>query len=150
MSVYAPTIVPVALPQEQEWYQLVNNSIVKPGSFPATEPLAIEITWAEIGGIVDPNADYYPLEITLYMLRVHQRPLACPIDLERTAVGDRQYVSDHALGCWGSGESLDAAIEDYEQNLLDAYENLANAESPLSRLARKRLELLRSHLVIQR
>ena len=72
------------------------------------------------------------------------------VEIERSVVGVTQYVSDHVVGCWGSGESLDDAIEDYEHNLLEAYEDLIAAGENLSRLAQERLDLLRSFLDLPR
>jgi hypothetical protein len=147
MSIYPLMGAPALETQENDSYFVIGDTVVRPGSFPSIVPVEFEWSSEELGGTIDPAASYYPQEITLHGPR---RLLARPIDVERSVVGETQYVADRVVSCWGSGESLDDAIEDYEHNLLEAYEDLIAAGENLSRLAQERLDLLRSFLDLPR
>ena len=146
MSVY-PYSAPqqVEAPEDRE-YIIVQNSLVCRGSLPTIEDTGGYWTIHTGPWLPDRSVSYYPEEFTLFVLRNHGRMLLAPIDLKRSVAGSLQYVSDEILNCWGSGESLDKAIDDYEENLLEEYEDLANSEAPLSGLAQERLEILRGYL----
>lgn len=73
----------------------------------------------------------------------HEYKLLRQIQLVRSMNGASYYVSDDILDCWGEGESFDAARQDYEANLLEAYVDLADSNEPLSRLAAERLDAIR-------
>ena len=151
MSIYPMMGAPTVETQECDAYFVIDNTVVCPGSLPAAiAPIQFEWRLDGLESTIDPLASYYPQEITLKMLHNANRRLARPIEIERSVVGVTQYVSDHVVGCWGSGESLDDAIEDYEHNLLEAYEDLIAAGENLSRLAQERLDLLRSFLDLPR
>jgi len=89
---------------------------------------------------------YSPDRENLVVLLTHRYQLLRPIRLHRTIVGDGHFVFDDLVHCWGEGESFEQARADYEANLIDMYEDLANSKEPLSRLAEDHLNALRRHL----
>lgn len=133
-------------PLEEREYIIVQDSLVCPGSLPTIEESGGYWTIYTRPWLPDRSISYYPERFTLFVLRDHGRMLVRPIDLKRSVAGPLQFVSDDVVNCWGSGDSLDEAISDYETNLLEAYDDLVEADAPLSNLAKERLEALRRHL----
>ena len=91
-------------------------------------------------------ASYFPEVERIVFLRRQKYRLVRPIIIMKSVVGDTRYVGDDEMHCWGIGATFAEARADYETNLVDMYEDPANSEEPLSRLAEETLRVLRNHL----
>lgn len=146
MTVYQPSAPTHSEIESMKDYWVQGDVVLQSGWIHSPVTSSGEWITFDVGATFDFNVNYEPSIVVLRMLRESNQQLARPVVLECSSVDGEQYVSDDALGCWGSGATVDEAITDFERNLLEEFDDLESAELPLSKLAADRLEQLRSYL----
>jgi len=93
--------------------------------------------------INDQELQVASLSITGSFLRT-----AITLDVEKTEAGD-WLVSDPVMATYGTGDTLDAAVQDFGSMLRDLFEELLATESVLAPHLQRQLDYLRT-IVVER